>query len=124
MKCMKYQALSILTLVLLTATAFGQSLSPIEKKIAETAKNSSDDAIRLLEKVVNINSGTMNHEGVTEVGEIFSKEFEALGFDVKWIPLKQVNRAGHLFAERKGNQGKRLLLIGHLDTVFEKDSPF
>ena len=35
-----------------------------------------------------------------------------------------VNRAGHLFAERQGNQGKRLLLIGHLDTVFEKDSPF
>jgi glutamate carboxypeptidase len=35
-----------------------------------------------------------------------------------------LNRAGHLFAYRRGRQGKRLLLIGHLDTVFEKDSPF
>jgi glutamate carboxypeptidase len=38
--------------------------------------------------------------------------------------MKQVNRAGHLFAERKGSKGKRLLLIGHLDTVFEKESAF
>jgi glutamate carboxypeptidase len=30
-----------------------------------------------------------------------------------------VGRAGHLFAEHKGTKGKRLLLIGHLDTVFE-----
>jgi glutamate carboxypeptidase len=100
------------------------SLTPIERKIADAAKNSSDDAIQFLEKTVNINSGTMNHQGVTEVGRMFGKELEALGFDVRWIPMKEVNRAGHLFAERKGNQGKRLLLIGHLDTVFEKDSPF
>jgi glutamate carboxypeptidase len=35
-----------------------------------------------------------------------------------------MKRAGHLFAEHKGKHGKRLLLIGHLDTVFEPDSPF
>ena len=99
-------------------------LTTTEKQIAEIAKASTDQAITLLEKVVNINSGTMNHDGVTEVGKIFAKEFEAIGFEVRWIPQKEVNRAGHLFAERKGTQGKRLLLIGHLDTVFERDSPF
>ena len=36
----------------------------------------------------------------------------------------EMKRAGHLFAEKKGTKGKRLLLIGHLDTVFEPDSPF
>ena len=101
-----------------------EALTPQEKQIAATAKESTEDAIRLIEKVVNINSGTMNHPGVKEVGQIFAKEFESIGFEVRWIPQDQVNRAGHLFAERKGNKGKRLLLIGHLDTVFEKDSPF
>lgn len=39
--------------------------------------------------------------------------------------MAKVGRAGHLIATHKGNgKGKRLLLIGHLDTVFEPDSPF
>ena len=37
--------------------------------------------------------------------------------------LLRLRRAGHLVATREGKRGKRLLLIGHLDTVFEKDSP-
>jgi len=35
-----------------------------------------------------------------------------------------MNRAGHLFATVAGDKGKKLLLIGHLDTVFEENSPF
>ena len=111
-------------LIFFTTISFADNLTPIEKQIADAAKQSSDDAIALLEKVVNINSGTMNPEGVTQVGKIFAKEFEALGFEVRWIPQEQVHRAGHLFAERKGSKGKRILLIGHLDTVFEKESAF
>lgn len=110
--------------LIFAVASFGDGLTPTEKQIADAAKQSTDDAIAFLEKVVNINSGTMNHEGVTKVGQIFAREFESLGFDVRWIPQKQVNRAGHLFAERKGNKGKHVLLIGHLDTVFEKDSAF
>src|SRR5919106_867184 len=111
-----------LLLTILCSLANAEGLTPIEKQIAENSKNSKEEAIALLEKVVNINSGTMNHEGVAQVGSIFSKELEALGFQVRWISQKEVNRAGHLFAERKGTIGKRLILIGHLDTVFEKDS--
>jgi glutamate carboxypeptidase len=114
----------VLLFLVFTTPIFAENLTPQEKQIADTAKQSTDDAIALLEKVVNINSGTMNHEGVKNVGAIFEQEFRELGFDVRWIPQKEVNRAGHLFAEHKGTQGNRLLLIGHLDTVFEKDSPF
>jgi glutamate carboxypeptidase len=39
------------------------------------------------------------------------------------VPTPEVDRAGHLLAEHKG-RGKHILLIGHMDTVFEKDSPF
>ena len=116
--------LFFLLMTVLCSLSAGENLTPIEKSISEKAKKSTPEAIALLEKVVNINSGTMNHEGVAQVGGIFSKEFEALGFEVRWIPQKQVNRAGHLFAERKGKAGKRLILIGHLDTVFEKESAF
>ncbi len=78
----------------------------------------------MLEEAVNINSGTMNHAGVREVGKRYRAEFEALGFSTSWIDLPpEVKRAGHLVATRKGTQGKRLLLLGHLDTVFEADSP-
>ena len=72
-----------------------------------------------------MNSGTLNKEGVREVGNVFADAFEEIGFDSRWIPMpEEMNRAGHLFAEIKGNKGKKLLLIGHLDTVFEENSPF
>jgi glutamate carboxypeptidase len=71
-----------------------------------------------------MNSGTLNLDGVRKVGDVFAEELRALGFETRWIPMAGVRRAGHLFAERKGTVGKRILLIGHLDTVFEKESPF
>jgi glutamate carboxypeptidase len=76
--------------------------------------------IDLLERAVNISSGTFNLQGVRAVGKLLEPEFASLGFEAKWVALPDaVGRAGHLFAERKGTRGKRLLLIGHLDTVFE-----
>ncbi|MBC7924337.1 MAG: M20/M25/M40 family metallo-hydrolase [Bryobacteraceae bacterium] len=81
-------------------------------------------AVDLLERIVNINSGTLNPAGVRRVGEILRPEFEALGFNVRWIPMDEVKRAGHLVAERKGTKGKKVLIIGHMDTVFELSSPF
>jgi glutamate carboxypeptidase len=67
-----------------------------------------------------INSGTMNPDGVRQVGQLFRAEFEALGFRTRWIELPpEMRRAGHLLAVREGGNGKRLLLLGHLDTVFE-----
>lgn len=81
--------------------------------------------LKLLEDLVRTNSGTMNLAGVEQVGRMLRPEFEALGFDVRWIPMSQVGRAGHLVATHRGSgRGKRMLLIGHLDTVFEPDSPF
>ena len=81
-------------------------------------------AIALLKKVVNINSGTMNFDGVRKVGSVFSDELKAIGFETRWIAGDSFNRAGHLIAFHKGKKGPRILLIGHLDTVFERDSPF
>ncbi|MCL6265031.1 M20/M25/M40 family metallo-hydrolase [Flagellimonas myxillae] len=102
-----------------------QKLSRTEKKIVNTVTKNNGDAINFLEKVVNINSGTLNLTGVKEVGMVFKDAFEGINFNTQWIALpSEMGRAGHLFAETSGTKGKKLLLIGHLDTVFEEDSPF
>jgi glutamate carboxypeptidase len=111
-------------LALSMSMAGAAPLSPAEQKIVAEVKAHSEQGLQLLERSVNINSGTMNHEGVRAVGQVFREQFDQLGFKTRWIDLPPaVQRAGHLVATREGKQGKRLLLIGHLDTVFEKDSP-
>ncbi|WP_339628866.1 M20/M25/M40 family metallo-hydrolase [uncultured Maribacter sp.] len=102
-----------------------QKLTRNEKKIVKNIERNNAEAISFLEKVVNINSGTLNLKGIEKVGKEFAAAFEEIGFESTWIPMpEEMNRAGHLFAEIKGSKGKKLLLIGHLDTVFEEDSPF
>ncbi len=104
--------------------AAAQTLSPEEERIVSLVKANSGKALELLEKTVNINSGTMNHKGVREVGKVFRAEFDKLGFRTQWIDMpKEMQRAGHLVATREGKQGKRVLMIGHLDTVFEANAP-
>ena len=81
--------------------------------------------LRFLETMVNQNSGSRNLEGVRKMRDIVAPEFTALGFTSRWIPMEETGRAGHLVLTHKGRKGgKKLLLIGHLDTVFEPDSPF
>jgi len=86
---------------------------------------SYEDALDLLIELVETNSGSMNFAGVRAVGRRLEPEFESLGFDVRWEDGSAFGRAGHLVAELRGDgNGPKLLLIGHLDTVFEPDSPF
>ncbi len=98
-------------------------LTPDEQAIVRFIDQNGDASLALLERVVNINSGTQNFAGVREVGRVFSGELEQLGFKTRWVDGAPFKRAGHLIADHPG-QGRRLLLIGHLDTVFEPDSPF
>ncbi len=122
---MKKSILTFITFLCIITHSFAQKLSPIEQKIIAQINAQMPQTEALLKKVVNINSGTLNKAGVREVGAIFSKEFDELGFKTEWISLPDsLNRAGHLVAERKGTKGKKLFLIGHLDTVFEKAMSF
>lgn len=117
--------LTLVILTVFTTISIAQKISRTEKKILENVGKNHEEAIDFLEKVVNMNSGTMNLDGVREVGAEFDVALKAIGFETRWREMPdEMNRAGHLFAERKGTKGKKLLLIGHLDTVFEKDSPF
>src|SRR5215210_2601975 len=109
----------------LAATPAGAKLAPAEQKIVRTVDSEQPRTIALLERLVNQNSGSLNLPGVEAVGGMMRAELEPLGFDVRWIPMAEAGRAGHIVAVHKGSgRGKRMLLIGHLDTVFEPDSPF
>jgi len=97
--------------------------SATEAAIAAAVRVDRPRAMALLQESVDINSGTMNFAGVRKVGAVFEREFKELGFATEWIDGAGFNRAGHLLASR-GNTGPKILLIGHLDTVFAEDSPF
>jgi glutamate carboxypeptidase len=111
--------------MLFVSPALCQKLNARERKIVDQVDKNMPECLQLLERTVNINSGTLNAKGVREVGAIMQQGFESSGLTTQWIAMPDsMNRGGHLFAEKKGREGKRLLLIGHLDTVFEPYSPF
>ena len=115
--------LAVLVLTMGVPLAARQTLPPEEQAILKHVEAQQDAALKLLERAVNINSGTQNFAGVREVGKLFGAKLEQLGFNVRWIDGTPFKRAGHLVAEHVA-PGPKLLLIGHLDTVFEPDSPF
>jgi len=98
-------------------------LSSTERTIARSVDAHNDDALALLIRLVDINSGTTNHAGVRKVGDILRAQFDSLGFTTKWVDGAAFHRAGHLVAEHQG-PGPKILIIGHLDTVFDPSSPF
>jgi glutamate carboxypeptidase len=124
--------MKLVALLLLAALASpgGARLGAAEQRMIQTVDREQQRTIGFLEKLVNRNSGTLNLEGVEAVAGMVRAELEPLGFEVRWVPMKETGRAGHLIATHRGAStgsgvlGKRMLLIGHLDTVFEPDSPF
>lgn len=119
---MRILLLALAMLLLHTVTA--QPLTKEEKAILARIDAQMPETMKLLEEMVNINSGTLNVAGVRKVGDLLGRAFQQAGFQTTWVSLPDsLRRAGHLVATRKGNKGKKLFLIGHLDTVFEPDMP-
>jgi glutamate carboxypeptidase len=108
----------------ITLLSVQAQLDAAEKKAMTYVTDHMDATLQLLIKTVNINSGTLNFAGVREVGGLYANELSKLGFTIEWVAEPDsLHRAGHLVATHKGRKGKKLFLIGHLDTVFEPDMP-
>jgi glutamate carboxypeptidase len=114
--------LAALLLLALPGAALAQP-TPAEQTMVRTVAAEHERHIALLETLVNQNSGTLNLPGVRIVGDRVRAELEPLGFTVRWVDMAETGRAGHLIATHEG-PGRNVLLIGHLDTVFEADNPF
>lgn len=114
---------SVLLLLLCIAGTASAAPSAAERALVKRVQAQQESSIALLEQIVNVNSGTRNFAGVRKVADMLRPRFEALGFQVRWEDGAAFGRAGHLIAEHPG-RGRHVLLIGHLDTVFEPDHPF
>ena len=109
-----------IVICLLALSSTSQTLNADEQKLVKFIDSNIPAAISFLERTVNVSSPTEDIAGVKEVGSLFTNEFKSLGMTVKWLDMPpDAKRAGHLLAETGGSKGKRLLLLGHLDTVLK-----
>ncbi len=109
----------------IVAVPVSAELSVEEQAMIDWIDEHSEDSIDLLEELVNIGSGTMNPDGIHAVGEILRAELDGLGLDTEWREQPaELHRGNHLVGKLDGNRGKKMLLIGHLDTVFESTDRF
>jgi glutamate carboxypeptidase len=114
---------AVFTPLVAAAQPAASPLTPSERAVTRAVDSHNAEALALLERIVNINSGTMNFAGVRRVADVLRAQLDALGFTTRWVEGAAFQRAGHLIAEHPGS-GQKLLLIGHLDTVFEPSSKF
>lgn len=117
------RSLALLTFLFASININAQ-VSKVESKIIKAIDANEVASVELLKKLVNMNSGTMNFEGVKAVGDVLVEEFKKLGMDAKMVPGDEFGRAGHLIATNNSTKGPKIMMIGHLDTVFEPLSPF
>lgn len=119
MPIQNFRLLGRAAIALIGSVAVAQAaLDPTESAIARHASEAQPAAVALLERSIDIESPSENAAGVRAVGDLFAGELQAMGFKTHWVELPpDMNRAGHLVAEIEGTKGKRLLLLGHLDTV-------
>lgn len=119
-------AASLALLSLLSGPLAATELDATETALVDHIATRVPAATELLRELVVINSGTHHHDGVRAVAARLEPELEALGFGTVWSSGETFDRAGHLVAHRSGAANRRLhvLLIGHLDTVFEPSAGF
>ncbi len=74
--------------------------------------------LELLRKLVNIDSGTGDVEGGRRIAALLIPELKALGASVETVPAEEPNLPENIVATLTGSGKARILMIGHLDTVF------
>jgi len=118
--------LLITTLLAVLPQLAQAQLDAAERAIVAWSQDRAEDAIALIEQQVNVNSGTMNPDGVRAISRMLEGELAAIGLETEWLDMAAVNRAGHLFARYNVNRegGTKILMIGHLDTVYEPTDTF
>ena len=110
-------------------------LTDTEYDLISWLSEREEEMILLLEQLTNINSGSLNREGLDAVAAILSRELASLDFETRSLPGGLIelphcagndaglNLADHVLATRTG-EGSSLLLMGHMDTVFPPESRF
>ena len=109
-------------------------LSNHEKMLVKWVQSHQEPMLQDLKTYVTINTGTFNHEGLNTFRNLLQREFQSLGFETSVQPGGEMELltcqdntmvfADHLLATRTGTKAAKVLLNGHMDTVFAKDDEF
>ncbi|MDC9496728.1 MULTISPECIES: M20/M25/M40 family metallo-hydrolase [unclassified Pseudoalteromonas] len=126
MSLLKFSQALIFTLASTVSLTSYAALNKNEREIVKQVEQNMPQALKEIEQAVNINSGSLNIEGVKKVGALASEQLKAIGFKVEWLDGSAFNRAGHVLATHESNDPDaiKILMIGHLDTVFAKHDNF
>ena len=126
MSFLKFSHALIFTLASTLSLTSHAALDKNEREIVKQVDKNIPQALEEIEQAVNINSGSLNIEGVKKVGALTSEQLKAIGFKVEWLDGSAFNRAGHVLATHESNEPDaiKILMIGHLDTVFAKNDNF
>src|SRR5262245_38030250 len=99
--------------------ADGSARAEANKQVYERAQYHKDEALKLWERLVNIDSGTGDEDGLKAVSAIVTAELQKLGAQVETVPAKPAV-GDNVVATFTGTGKGRILLMAHMDTVFAK----
>ena len=98
------------------------ALAEPHKQVQADADQYKDEALKLLERLVNIDSGSGYEPGLTQVRDITVDELKKLGATIETVPNTAPDKSSHVIATLKGTGKARILLMAHMDTVFKEGS--
>jgi len=105
--------------VALAALTLAARAADSDAKVLKAAQAARPAELQLLEQVVNIDSGTGDVEGGRKVASTLIPRLKALGMSIESVPAEQAGLAENTVATLTGRGKMRILMIGHIDTVFE-----
>ena len=109
---------TIMMAALLTAIAAPAAAKGKDAKVWAAAERLRPAQIEMLEQVVNVDSGTGDVGGGRKVAGLLVPRLQALGMDVQTVAAEAPDLPENIVATLKGSGRGRILMIGHIDTVF------
>jgi len=89
-----------------------------DAKVWTASERLRPEQLQTLEQVVNVDSGTGDVAGGRKVASLLIPRLRALGMDVQTVAAEAPDLPENIVATLKGTGRGRILMIGHIDTVF------
>jgi glutamate carboxypeptidase len=125
LKCSQGTVSAAIVALSLVSTAAAQTNPVVRARVAQER----GPFLQTLEQLVSIESGTSDYQGVTRIGDLIATRLRALSGDVEQpeVPSDHIRfettppKIGRMVLARfTGTGTKRVLLLAHMDTVYQK----
>lgn len=104
----------------LAALALLPAWAQRDESLLAAATAEQPAAVKTLERLVNIETGTGHAEGIAAMGQLLEAELKALGATVTRHKAAEPAIGDNIVGRIEGKGGKRLMLMAHMDTVYPK----